>query len=202
MVTHCCYEPFPDSTETDGVRVNFSLPFDRVLQFYDLFSEKGGILTEAEKVECVYDWFVKSPKKASPEFKVKAIDRIVRDYISQEKKGSGGEKLYDFRADSSYIYSSFMLAYGLDLFSEHGRLPWWKFVSLFEGLPEDSKIKKVIEIRARPFPKSERNNQEMINQLAELKRVYALPVSREEREKAANDGWNRLFDMMLSKGGG
>lgn len=202
MVIHSCYEPFPDHAEIDGVQVRFFLPFDRVLQFYDLFTDKKSVLTDAEKVECVYDWFVRSPKKATPQFKVKVVDRIVKDYVSQERRGSGSGKLYDFRADSSYIWSSFMLAYHIDLFSEQGYLPWWKFVSLFEGLPEDSKIKKVIEIRARPFPKSERGNQEAINQLAELKRVYALPVSREEREKTANDGWNRLFDMMLSKGGG
>ncbi len=202
MVIHSCYEPFPDTVEIDGVQVRFILPFDRVLQFYDLFADKSSVLTDAEKVESVYDWFVKSPRKVPEMFKINVVDRIVKDYISQERKGGGGERLYDFRADSSYIYSSFMLAYGIDLFAEQGKLPWWKFVSLFEGLPEDSKIKKVIEIRARPFPKSERNNQEMINQLAELKRVYALPVSREEREKKANDGWNRLFDMMLSKGGG
>ena len=79
-------------------------------------------------------------------------------------------------------------------------MPWWKFIALFEGLPDDSKIKQIIEIRARPFPESGPGNQKMINQLAELKQIYALPVSREEREKTAQNGWNKLFDMMLNKG--
>ena len=37
---------------------------------------------------------------------------------------------------------------------------------------------------------------------AEIKFERALEIRSEEREKTANDGWNRLFDLMLSKGGG
>ena len=81
----------------------------------------------------------------------------------------------DYEKDADIIYASFMHAYGIDLFKERGRLPWWKFVALFHALPENTKIREVIKIRQMDMPAATSRNQKEIQALAELKQYYALP---------------------------
>src|SRR5699024_9297899 len=62
------------------------------------------------------------------------------------------KRVYSIKQDAKYIYSSFMQDYGIDLFEEQGKLHWFKFLALLEGLSEDTKFRKVIEIRTMKLP--------------------------------------------------
>jgi len=57
--------------------------------------------------------------------------------------------VFDFREDAGRLYAAFVQAYGIDLTSVD--LHWWQFVELFKSLPDDTMLKRVIEIRARPI---------------------------------------------------
>lgn len=85
-------------------------------------------------------------------------------------------RVLDFDLDGEYIYASFMQAYGIDLIDAQGKLHWKKFFALFDGLPDDTKIKQVMRIRSADIPKPNKYNQEEIRNLTELKSYYALPV--------------------------
>jgi len=72
----------------------------------------------------------------------------LRSFITMgEDTHDDGEKVFDFRIDASRIYASFYQAYKIDLSKE--ALHWWAFISLFNALPEDTIIRKVIDIRTK-----------------------------------------------------
>lgn len=57
----------------------------------------------------------------------------------------GRARAYDFGQDAPLILAAFRQAYSIDLTS--ARLHWWQFRALFEGLPADCRICKIMEYR-------------------------------------------------------
>lgn len=89
---------------------------------------------------------------------------------------------YDIRYDGDYIYSSFLQAYGIDLFDAQGKLHWRKFNALLSGLPEGTKLMEVIKIRKWKPQKGD--SSEYKEEMRRLQKDYALPndVIEEEEE--------------------
>lgn len=104
---------------------------------------------------------------------------ITSRYIEIEKRPQIRKNpvpVLDFEKDGDYIYASFMQAYRIDLFDEQGKLPWKKFLYLFNGLPADTKIKQIMQIRQMPVPEYNGKNSKEIREINEMKSYYALPV--------------------------
>lgn len=80
---------------------------------------------------------------------------------------------YDIRFDGDYIYSSFLQAYGIDLFDMQGVLHWRKFNALLSGLPEGTKLMEVIKIRKWKPQKGD--SSEYKEEMRRLQKDYALP---------------------------
>ena len=66
--------------------------------------------------------------------------------------------------------------YGIDLIEQRGKLHWKKFLALFQGLSEKTKIREVMKIRSMEIPQLNRHNRKEIQSIMELKSYYALPV--------------------------
>lgn len=62
-----------------------------------------------------------------------------------KRSNSSYEQIVDFIEDGEYIYSSFLYAYNIDLLKAN--MHWWVFKALFDGLPDDSKIKQIMGFR-------------------------------------------------------
>ena len=91
---------------------------------------------------------------------------------------------YDIRYDGDYIYSSFLQAYGIDLFDVQGKLHWRKFNALLSGLPEGTKLMEVIKIRKWKPQKGD--SSEYKEEMRRLQKDYALPndvIEEEEYEE-------------------
>lgn len=91
---------------------------------------------------------------------------------------------YDIRYDGDYIYSSFLQAYGIDLFDVQGKLHWRKFNALLSGLPEGTKLMEVIKIRKWKPQKGD--SAEYKEEMRRLQKDYALPneiIEEEEYEE-------------------
>lgn len=91
---------------------------------------------------------------------------------------------YDIRFDGDYIYSSFLQAYGIDLFDVQGKLHWKKFNALLSGLPEGTKLMEVIKIRKWKPQKGD--SSEYKEEMRRLQKDYALPndvIEEEEYEE-------------------
>lgn len=94
------------------------------------------------------------------------------------------EKTYDFTWDAEYIYASFRQAYDIDLLK--AEMTWAEFKALFQGLPDDTIIKKIIDIRARELPTGKGTHKER-KALIESKKAYALPGSKYDTDREEAD---------------
>lgn len=78
----------------------------------------------------------------------------------------------DLDKDAEYIYSSFQQAYNINLYHEQGSLHWLEFKALLSGLPSDTIMQRIIQIRLWEPSKGE--TQEYKQSMLELQKVYAL----------------------------
>lgn len=89
-------------------------------------------------------------------------------------KQASDEPVIDLEQDAEYIYSSFMQAYSIDLMDQQGKMHWWKFKSLLNGLPESTLIKQIIHIRT--YVPGEHDSDEYKEQMRDLQDFYRLEV--------------------------
>ena len=125
--------------------------FDVVLEIQNLYRESE--LTDFEKINCALKMLVKNDwnlKKYTPTEKISLLEEIYKKCINVKKRPQTKKSVLpvlDFEEDGDYIYASFMQEYGIDLINQQGKLPWRKFLWLFNGLGADTKIKQVMHIR-------------------------------------------------------
>ena len=120
----------------------------------------------------LYDTLIDGNKEEDVEYDIEGNPMPVQ---SKEKEVD----IYDIAQDAEYIYASFLQDYGMDLFEQQGILHWYKFKALLVGLRDDTKFKKVLEIRQMPLPKG-KGSGEQRKQVEELKKAYALKPHEQE----------------------
>lgn len=130
--------------------------------------------------------------------KEKLLEEIFK-FLQGDNQKEEGQKVFDFEQDAALIYAGFLQAYGIDLHKRKWRrMHWHTFMSLFSGLPEETRIMQIISIRAKPLPKPTKYNAEERQQLMRLKAIYRLEVSAEERERQLAAGLWKLAEMLQS----
>ena len=165
---------------TDKSKFVINPAYDTVLEVQKLYKE--ATLTEFEKIDQALKMLVRNKwnlRLLNPEEKQKLLSVITQRYVEVEKRPQIKKSPFpvlDFEKDGDYIYASFMQAYKIDLIEEQGRLPWKKFLYLFNGLPADTKIKQIMRIRQMPVPEYNGKNSKEIQEINEMKSYYALPV--------------------------
>ncbi len=181
-----------------GKRYRLDLAYDTVLLVQQLYEEEE--LENEDKLNQALALLVRNRFKVwllNDFERAQLLEEITRVHISAKKRtrASSHQKLMDFHYDDAYIYASFRQAYGIDLIEERGKLPWRKYIDLLDGLPDKTKLKEVMRIRAMEIPTPTRTNQKEIQNIIELKSYYALPV----KGGGGQDGLNLLFNT-LEKG--
>lgn len=178
---------------TDKADITVIPAFDIVLEVQRLFREER--LDERDKLETSLKMLVKNEwnlKLFSVNERAELLNVIYRKCINVKKRPSTRKSpvpVLDFEEDGEYIYASFMQDYGVDLIDMQGVLSWRKYIALFDGLSEDTKIKRVMKIRSMDLPEFNGKNQKQIQDVIELKSYYALPV----RGGGEQQGLNSLF---------
>lgn len=185
-------EPLTNTFKFKGKEIKLDLSFDIILDIQSLFKEE---IEDYEKINIAIEMLVVNNKKLhlSNQEKIELFKYIQENFININKKKVKKEekKILDFEADGEYIYSSFFMDYGIDLLEMQGKLDWRKFIALFQGLSEKTKIKEVMKIRAMKVPTPNKDNQEYIKNLMELKAFYSLDMPNNLQE-----GLSRLFDTL------
>ncbi len=176
-----------------GKRYRVDTAYDTVLLLQKLYGEKR--LGAADKVAAALKLLVKNHWKVrllSKMEQVRLLERITQEKIQLPRRPQVGpaRKLLDFELDGDYIYASFRQAYGMDLHQERGRLQWRSFCQLLDGLPEKTKLREVMRIRAMDIPEPTRYNQKERQNIMQLKAYYALPVK--------GHGGQKGLDMLFS----
>ena len=178
--------PLPNAIVFEGRRYPLDLSYDTVLKVFAVYANTE--LSSTEQAEYAVALLVR--RKAPTAI----LTPVFKEHISITGKKSlrQSAKSFDFQADSSYLYSSFLMDYGVDLFTSQRRLHWQKFLSMFQGLSARTKMREVMSIRQRPIPEPTKHNAKEIEELMRLKSYYALTVSQEEREQQMQ---NALADL-------
>ena len=181
-----------DEVHYKGKRYRVETAFDTVLLIYKLYEEE--ILDADEKINQALKMLTRNSIKVhmlSDMEKIELLDKIMQEKIKTTQRPQIGppKKLMDFEADSDYIYASFKQAYGIDLVKERGKLRWKNFCELLDGLPDQTKIKEVMKIRAMEIPEPTKYNQKERQNIVELKAYYALPIKGRQSE----NGLETLF---------
>lgn len=175
-----------------GKEYRLDLAYDTVLNVQRMFREQlldgGEMLVEALRMFGIPEREI----RAFPwDTREELLNQIFREKIQGRPRPKVGvqKRLFDFEDDGEYIYASFLADYGIDLIDQRGKLPWPRFLALFEGLTNKTKIREVMRIRDMDLPKPNGKNQKEIQELMQLKAYYALGY----REENAKDELNKLF---------
>jgi hypothetical protein len=186
-------KPLPQTTVYNGKKYHLDLCFSTIINIYDLLQNEE--LSQSDKQQFALAMIV---KEKNPPYEL--LDFIFENYILITKKSENeGPKVVDFKQDGMYIYSSFLHDYGIDLLKEQKTLHWWKFVSLFQGLSESTKMREVLNIRQQKIPQPNKSNGDYINELIKLKRHYALEVSSKERENNLRNGMAKIAEALKAR---
>lgn len=95
-------------------------------------------------------------------------------------KGKSVTSIYNFNYDDDYIYAAFLDQYRVDL-QDIEYLHWWKFKAMFKALKEDNEIVKIMSYRAMDLSKIKDKEQNKFYQ--EMKKLYEIPISKDEEQK-------------------
>lgn len=182
------FTPLPYDITVHGRTYRLTPSFDNVLSMYKAIED----LDEWDKPSVMLHYLLeKPPKKASIE-----LLKAVMDVLFKPSKG--GEKSFDYVQDSELIYAAFYQAYHIDLIEEQGKLHWWKFSSLLNALPSDTRFSEIVSIRTRPVPAPTKYNEQERQNLMRLKREYALSMTSEEREEQLQNSLRQVANWLRS----
>lgn len=175
----------PRAVSIRGREVPIEAGYRAGIRFERLLRDRK--LSNAEKLERAIGLYFK-PGDVGPEDVKDAVDAVIWFYRCgrepPEKKEQYGaeaayepEKAFDYEHDAGYIYAAFMQAYRIDLTKN---LHWWQFRALFQALPEDTMMMKIIGYRTAKVPPKASSEQRQ--RIEELKRVYALPLDADQQK--------------------
>ena len=182
----------PYEVTVNGQKYALTPSFDNVLSMYKAVEN----LDDWDKPEVMLYYLLKKPPKTPSADLFRAVVGVLF------KPSSKGEKTFDFVQDSDLIYAAFYQAYGLDLIEQQGKLHWWKFTALLNGLPSNTRFSEVISIRTRPIPAPTKYNQQERENLIRLKREYALKLSTEERNEQLQNSLRNVVGWLQSNAKG
>jgi len=175
-------DPQVTSFTFEGEEYSIDLAFDNVLDVFDVLEDD--YLRDYEKAEICLALLLGVDMEGMPAVDLwnyvfsNFIEIENKQPIEYDRKGNpmpvvnDHKKMIDFDKDAEYIFASFRQAYGMNLFYEQGSLYWNEFQSLLNGLPSDTIMQRIIQIRLWEPQKGESN--EYKQAMRDLQKVYAL----------------------------
>lgn len=178
--------PLENKAIINGIEYELDMSFDNILRLFDLLGDKS--LNDIEKIETGLLMLIDNKlDDYDIQEKAKIFIEIFKSAIGAEKEeqpvdlegnpmpvaSQENKKVYDLAQDAEYIFASFMSDYNIDLFEQQGKLHWYKFKALLNGLTDKSKFMRVVEIRQAEMPKGKGMQKER-ERLRKLKEHYAL----------------------------
>lgn len=142
------YDDYPKEVEFGGKIYPLNLSFTAVLASVDVFEEEE--ISEQIATEIALDNLVVGEHPADYRL-LKAIFELI---FPKEK--ATGETVIDFKQDADLILSAFRQAYGIDLRRDPPH--WCEFSALLKGIPSNTKLAEIIDLRQRPIPGPTKHN--------------------------------------------
>ena len=183
-----------DSVEIDGELYTVNRSFDNVLRFFDMLNDEE--LGNIEKTQLGINMLLGVSFLRPFEESREIFDRLYDAYFASKEedvlldregnpmpssKKEKNEQSICFVYDAEAIFASFKQAYNIDLIEEQGKLHWLKFKALLNGLPDETLLAKIVDIRTSKLPTG-KGSAERKKEMLELKRKHALPGANVEEE--------------------
>lgn len=171
-------ESLPETITVDGEKCYLKTHFKRWITFELIITDPK--LEDNLKLAAILPLcFKKLPSNI--DVAVKACMKFYRGNISQKNKEEKGsfKPAYSFLYDAELIFAAFMSQYGVDLTAAD--MHWYTFMALFKGLGTDNKFSEVMNLRSINL--AEINDLKLKKKYQELKRFWALPDIRSDKEK-------------------
>lgn len=172
------YEEYPTSILVDGEEIPIVTDFRSYVQLFDML--KDDEINSNEKAMMLRQYFKTDPPNFSH-----AIDALL-DFVTMEELPKCGvqgcaeneeddlkkKELYSFSIDYPIIFSAFLKEYGINIRTIK-YMHWWEFRLLFDGLSDDTEIKKRIMYRSADL--NEIKNKEERKRIEKIQRQIRLP---------------------------
>lgn len=174
------FQKFPDSVSVHGKRYRIETDFREWIKLYELFEQTEKF--NRQILDIILDWYEVIP--ADEIAAVRALEKFmagapIPEPAAGDGKGSEKQKrqrrnrkpVFSFTQDAVQIYSAFLAVYGIDI-ETVPYMHWWKFLILFEGLPENTEIKERIYYRSVDL--KDIKSKEERKRIAEIKKRIEL----------------------------
>ena len=174
--------------EINGQIYPLNMAFNNVMDFLEIVGNAS--LNGLERMHYgLYQLLGTVPELTAEElFKVfnEILTNFIQDGEQEVEVDLGGNPMpikkekpvQDLKHDAPYIFVSFKQAYGIDLIEEQGKLDWRLFKIYLRELPDDSRLKQIVQIRVQKPPTGKGTAKER-ERMQKLKRIYALPETDE-----------------------
>ena len=184
----------PEIVEISGLSFKINSDFKNILKILDLLDK-----TEDQSVagKLALRKFYNNNIPDDVETAIEAFVGFIAnkdepEEVEDDEEQTEEERVFDMLFDSNYIYAAFIQNYGIDL--AECSLHWWKFKALVDGLPNNTKLSDIIQIRSQE-PPNDTKQKAAINR---LKEIYKLPDKDKHDEEVALNAINSLFSWAKS----
>jgi len=162
-------EKLPESVRVDGIDYPILTDFKNWIKFFEMIQSKE--LTDTEKSIVAMEWFIDKVPPNRLEA-LKALSEFFCMSVKSEKTEEKSKKtVLDFEHDAALIIAGFKQSYGIMLYES--TMHWWQFKSLFDGMPDDTKIKECLGYRCLEL--NEIKDSEEKKRIRKIKKIYDLP---------------------------
>lgn len=143
LLTHA----LPTSIDVDGVSYAIDPRTTKALQCF-LISEDDSVPLYVRMSVVVQNmipsWQALKPEQTEDAYK--SLCSFLGGYPAQRKRRKDNKQTLSYEQDHALIVASFRQAYGLSL-QDIKALHWWEFLALLSGLPADTRLAGVMDIR-------------------------------------------------------
>lgn len=177
-----------DVIKWHGGSIELNLSFDNVLLLFNLL--KNDQLDYYIRLDIAIDMLVVDKeilKEIPPQLVLDFIYDVLKEKLNIDLRQTYVEPttveeivvpIYDFDEDAEYIYSSFLMDYGIDLIEQQGRLQWDRFLVLFKNLSDETPMGKALYYRTCEIPKYTKDNAEERKRIRKMKKKYELQCAK------------------------
>ena len=169
----------------DGETYQINLAFGNVIKYLELVEDDS----ENKELKALKLFFGDQEIPLDPDFIESSFKLINETITNSAYQGSSSkdwsmniapQHIYSYEQDADAIYSSFMMQYHIDLLKERGKMHWCVFRALFDGLSEDTPIKRIIELRQKNLTDV---SDEQRGKVMQLQQYYALNLKKPKTEE-------------------
>lgn len=170
------YEEYPETIIVDGAEIPIVTDFREYVKLIDML--KDDELTSSQKVYLLSQYFLEAPEDFSEAMSALTDFVTMKKDDQEETEAEEPEEkreVYSFEYDFPFIFSAFLSEYGINI-KAVPYMHWWEFKLLFDGLSEETEIKK--RIMYRSIDLSAIKDKEERERIKKIQRAIRLPQAK------------------------